>query len=83
MEFANCDGCSCRDANATVNQNPVPTDIYIYATAITSLLSVIGSSFLIISILQHRPRTEARLLLVFLSLSDLLVAVFNIIGVIW
>ena len=57
---------------------------YIVFTLVMSALSIIGSLVIIISILKiSELQTAGRKLLIYLSLSDLVLVLGNIFGIIW
>ena len=59
-------------------------DAYLSATAVMSVLSVIGSILIIYFYWRMvEMRNKARKLLVYLSVCDLMIAFGNLIGIIW
>jgi len=76
--------CKC-DASYDVKDSSedVLNKLYFGFTITMSSLSAIAAPLLIWMIVQFKLRTEARNLLIYLSVSDTVMALFNILGIVW
>ncbi|XP_033742969.1 G-protein coupled receptor 157-like [Pecten maximus] len=76
---------AANDSGPTDDVTPVSDGMtYAYLTLIVSLLSLTGGvGIIVLYILYKNLRTQARKLLVYLSLMDAMIAFGNILGVIW
>ena len=99
MEHKNCSFIFCLDVsgqtternftNNSISLSPATLFagskyIYVILTAVTSGLSIIGGTMICVLYVSFRDmRTASRRLLFFLGLSDALLALGNLLGVIW
>ena len=67
-----------------VDLNTILGNMYFYLTAVTSILSIIGSLIIIACYVAFKDmRTVGRKLLVYLSVADFLTAFGNFLGIMW
>ena len=83
--FYDNDNCTCSNNTNAIDLNTehVLNKVYYILMILMSGLSIVGSTLIVYLIVRHQWEDKAKRLLVILSMCDLFIALFNILGIIW